>query len=157
MSSLNQRINKKLDEVLALMREASTNRKVGRTFDRKILGNGNGHANIRSLHASVLAEANRRKALSKNDKRSKVKAGGGIRPAILEVLMKSRKDLKRSEVAALVAKRAPKGVDWSLGSCNLALAGLIKDRMIKKENTHGGKFSITPTGRSYARNLRKSA
>lgn len=149
MSSLNQRINKKLDEVLMLMREAGGRKKLGRTSAGVING--------RQLHASILAEASRRKKLSANDKRSKVKAGGGIRPAILEVLMKSRKDLKRSEVAALVSKKAPKGVDWSLGSCNLALAGLIKDRMIKKEAAHGGKFSITAGGKSYFRQLRRSA
>jgi hypothetical protein len=84
MSSLNQRINKKLDEVLMLMKEADSRRKIGRTV-------GNGTA-ARQLHSSIMAEANRRKKLSANDKRAKVKAGGGIRPAILEVLMKSRKD-----------------------------------------------------------------
>jgi asparagine synthetase B (glutamine-hydrolysing) len=131
-----------------LMKEADSRRKIGRTI-------GNGPA--RQLHSTILAEANRRKKLSANDKRAKVKAGGGIRPAILEVLLKSRKTLKRAEVAAMVAKRAPKGVDWSLGSCNLALAGLIKDRMIKKEETHGGKFSITHNGKNYFRQLRRAS
>lgn len=149
MSSLNQRILKAQRDLLDLMREANVKRNVGRKSATSVVG--------RKFQAEVLAEANRRMALSKNDKRNKVKSGFGIRPAILDVLMKSRKDLKRSEVASLVAKRAPRGVSWSLGSCNMALAGLLKDRMIRKENTHGGKFAITKQGREYARNLRRSA
>lgn len=148
MSSLNQRINKKLDEVLSLMREQNA-RKTGRTSAAVVAG--------KPMHTSILAEAGRRRVLAKNDKRNKVKPGLGIRPAILEVLLKSRKDLKRSEVAELVARKAPKGVEWSLGSCNLALGGLVKDRLIKKENMHGGKFSITANGKSYAKTLKRTA
>lgn len=145
MSSLNQRILKTQRELLALMNEAKDRRLVGRTSAPSVVG--------KKLAAEVLAEANRRQALAKNDKRNKVKAGFGIRPAILDVLLKSRKELKRSELADAVAKRAPRGVSWSLGSCNMALAGLVKDRMIRKENTHGGKFSITKQGRDYARSI----
>jgi len=149
MSSLNQTINSKLGEIRDLLAMANQRKQIGRSNGRNPID--------KKLHASVVAEHQRRTSLLKNDKRNKVKAGHGIRPTILAVLMKSRKELKRSELADLVAKRAPRGVAWSLGSCNIALGGLVKARMIRKEVGHGGKFSITKTGREYARQLRRSA
>ncbi len=84
-------------------------------------------------------------------KRGIVAPWHGIRPAILDVLVKSRKQLKRGELASRVAKRAPRGVSWSLGSCNLALASLIKERMLTKEEVHGGEYDITAEGLKYLR------
>src|SRR5271154_2414858 len=138
MSSLNQRALASLNEIKAILQESQNKRGVGRTSVSNVVR--------KQISAVVEAEAKRRLSASKNDKRNKVKAGHGIRPAILDVLMKSKKELKRAELAELVANRAPRGIAWSLGSCNIALGGLIKDRMVRKEKTHGGKFSITKEG-----------